>query len=100
MTWEGRFLSEIPPDQRPRKSRIRDYGPLVAKMRKSPWEWMILREDAPRAMITQLRAGKYKAFRPTSDWEFKLVGEGPRVVLFAHFIGAPKPPDYEEWPKP
>jgi hypothetical protein len=102
MTVGARFLEDMAPNERPKRQIKFDWQLAADKLRRRPWHWAVLREDAPRSTITQMRRGDYAAFRPPSDFEFTTTSthERRRVVLYARFIAAPMPDDLEELPRP
>lgn len=102
MTARVTFLEDLPAGKRPKRQAKFDWQTAADMLRKRPWEWAILREDAPRSTITALRKGKYAAFRPPMDFRFTTVATNDRrrVILYGMFVAAPRPEDYEGRPKP
>lgn len=97
------FLSDLPEDeQEVLVSTQQRWQMLADQMRRRPWDWRIMHRNAWRSTITAMRAGEYRAFRPVTDWEFALrikPGE-QKGILLGRFVGAPKPPGFEEGPQP
>lgn len=73
------------------RSRHRDYEPIAAALRGNPGAWAVLSEDSPSSLAVNLRQGKYKAFRPVSDYEATtrhLPEHAPnRARIYVRFVG-------------
>lgn len=97
------FLDDLPEQEREvLVSNQQRWQMLADQMRRRPHAWRIMHRASWRSTITALRNGEYKAFRPATDWEFALrakPGE-EKGVLLGKFVGAPKPPGFEEGPQP
>lgn len=64
------------------------WGPVVAALKANPMRWAKIRSAVGNAtMVTSIRTGRLKDFRPEGRFEARSVRTGKTYDIFARYIG-------------